>query len=688
MAEVYHHRALYPSGGPVYNRDRTVTPAPPPPSPLPPSLVVHIPFSANSDALDGDNAFLAAPTRISLGSSGTYWNTVGVNVNARTPDNTKIGGFRPALDLRGVLLDQGASDMVYDTSPRVPPWTAHGCSVSTLSSYIAGALGRRLTEDGSNGEHYVNFPVVFLVANTRYTISVIAKVPGSNPRSQLRVLLEDPLNTYFDGEPEITFNLADATWFNPGGNNTVFVNPSPTGDSLNDSIFDLGGGYFLMFFGVDVPASGAATNLRLQLVKQSAGPVYSTSYAGDGVSGIEIYHASVARQDNQDDVWPSAPRQVNAAVATAQDTQPDILSYDVGTQYGIGDFTHLHLFTPLLRLFDAEVTILDARSDDLQSGFRFYFKVATGEICCDVLIGLGVATTLNSGVVSQPGSGPTHVDMVAHYGLALVRQSGDVHFYVRDMNAETTVAQSATVDGVTPIGDVVFNPSGDCPQIVKEVQVYNAALSQATIDLLFSPSDLIAVSSVRAASAHKALWTFDRAVTVAGTGASLKLGGVGATSLVQTSPFSVTATYAGFLNNSIAWSITADPSGDLDGGPFQIVFPQSGSVDTSHGIVLVDHVDAADGDPNYATWYVEAGVAFVPDATLPDVLGMQVQDPDDGSFMEPIAIVSQTGNAVLQYPKAVTPFQRYRTVSNVGSPDFSPADLSLLFPQSGDMGEA
>jgi hypothetical protein len=238
-------------------------------------------FSAWLTALGGTYSRASSATYL----QGGVVKTAAANV-ARFP--TDLGGVPTGIRLTGpatniTLASQG------DLGPN---WLPVNASLALNAAAAADGTNTavRLTEDATNGGHFVELTTGAPVTATVYTLSVFAK---ANTRTQF---ILDALNVASAGQG---FDLAAGTMFATG---------APFAPPISASMTPLANGWYLCSMSFNAGSSGAG---NVGAVYMTVGGSYQ--YQGDGASGIYLWGAQLTQTAFPVDYIPTTTATVTQA---------------------------------------------------------------------------------------------------------------------------------------------------------------------------------------------------------------------------------------------------------------------------------------------------------------------------------------------------------------------------------------
>jgi hypothetical protein len=213
----------------------------------------------------------------------------------------------------GLLIEEQRTNLVLRSEEFETTWANSG-SVDQPNQAIApdGTItADLLTEDTSTGSHEISQSVT-LVASTTYALSVYAK---AYTRSQLRIA--GRISGSWSPLPQAIFDLSAGTVVSSSGTSSA-------------TIQDVGNGWYRC----TIVGTTSATNAGMNIGIANGG---SSSYTGDGFSGIFIWGAQLEAGSFPTSYIPTVASQVTRSGDAASMTGANFSSWyraDEGTLYG------------------------------------------------------------------------------------------------------------------------------------------------------------------------------------------------------------------------------------------------------------------------------------------------------------------------------------------------------------------
>src|SRR3989338_8556211 len=232
-------------------------------------------YTLNGTAYNGLTSFLsAAGGTFSRASVGTYFDSAGVLQTAAS--GVPRFDYDPITHAaKGILIEESRANLWQDSEAfNNPFWIASQVTVSpNVTISPAGTMtAEKITEASGGTFHYVGLTPNYS-ANTTRTVSVYAKAAE---RQWLRVYADDGSGN----SAYANFNLGTGTYDFVGGNNSY---------TSSAMILNVGNGWYRCILTYSI----ATATTRVQFIMRTTGGTGSSSYAGDGSSGLYLWGAQI-----------------------------------------------------------------------------------------------------------------------------------------------------------------------------------------------------------------------------------------------------------------------------------------------------------------------------------------------------------------------------------------------------------
>ncbi|OFW98325.1 MAG: hypothetical protein A3J37_07980, partial [Alphaproteobacteria bacterium RIFCSPHIGHO2_12_FULL_45_9] len=216
----------------------------------------------------------AAGGTFSRASVGTYFDSAGVLQTAAS--GVPRFDYDPITHAaKGILIEESRANLWQDSEAfNNPFWIASQVTVSpNVTISPAGTMtAEKITEASGGTFHYVGLTPNYS-ANTTRTVSVYAKAAE---RQWLRVYADDGSGN----SAYANFNLGTGTYDFVGGNNSY---------TSSAMILNVGNGWYRCILTYSI----ATATTRVQFIMRTTGGTGSSSYAGDGSSGLYLWGAQI-----------------------------------------------------------------------------------------------------------------------------------------------------------------------------------------------------------------------------------------------------------------------------------------------------------------------------------------------------------------------------------------------------------
>jgi hypothetical protein len=207
------------------------------------------------------------------------------------------------LAAKGLLIEEQRTNLiVYSEQFDNGIWIKAGATISAnaTTSPDGTTTADRLVEDTSNGGHYASYQTAAVISGTTYTVSAYVKANG---RTWARIALATGFAT-----TQNWFNLATGTL--------------GTINATSGTITSIGNGWYRISV---TQTANATTNAQIFLASESSGS--STSYTGDGTSGIFLYGAQLEVGAFATSYIPTVASQVTRSADVASMTGTNFSSW-------------------------------------------------------------------------------------------------------------------------------------------------------------------------------------------------------------------------------------------------------------------------------------------------------------------------------------------------------------------------
>lgn len=249
----------------------------------------------------------------------------------------------------GLLIEESRTNLLtYSEQFDNAVWTK-GLSSVTANTVVApdGTLnGDKLVEDTSNGQHHVRQSVTGLSSGSTLTLSVYVKAAE---RTTAQLYIND--NTTTGNRVQADFNLSTGT--------TSSATNVGTFTGATSSITPVGNGWYRCVL------TGVATGVT---AVQGQAIIGTTSYTGDGYSGIYIWGAQLEAGAFATSYIPTVASQVTRAADAASMTGTNFSSW-----YNQAEGTFFAQFVPASSSFGSNKTLFLSSDGTVNNyaGFRY-----------------------------------------------------------------------------------------------------------------------------------------------------------------------------------------------------------------------------------------------------------------------------------------------------------------------------
>ena len=327
-------------------------------------------------------------------SGGSYVGADGLikyaGVNEARFDHNPVTG-----ESLGLLIEESRTNLLFPSVPSNNGTFGASVSVNFAISPDGGLNASLLTEDTSNGEHYVDYAAA-LTSGTTYTYSVFYKAGPGNRNFSLRIA---GLNVAAE-IVNVTFNRI-----------------------TSGSIINYGNGWYRAYYSFTASATGATT-IRLQLHNPY-------NYTGDGNSGVYFWGAQLEQGFVPTSYIPTTTSSRTRAADVARITGTSFSSWynqSQGTAYTTWQFSG--------RTSSAQQTVCNfsnGGSDQLIAAFASMFNTLSSNT---------FVASVSQGRLDIPGT-PT---VLTSYRSATAYAASDRAFTINGVSPTTGAGSLVTPD--------------------------------------------------------------------------------------------------------------------------------------------------------------------------------------------------------------------------------------------------
>lgn len=264
----------------------------------------------------------------------------------------------------GLLIEEQRTNLCLQSEDLGTSWINVNSSeiLNTLISPAGTLTADKLVEDTAAGEHYINSASVTWAGNTQYTASVYLKA-GERTRAQLQY---GTGGNWVNGERTANFDLSAGT---------VVTSP---GSPATASITSVGNGWYRCALTATTVASPSASGLLVKTIQSGT----TTSYTGDGTSGIYIWGAQLEAGAKESSYIPTTTASATRSADVSNVTGSNFASWyrqDEGTLFAAYQGSEGAASRRILSLNDSTVNnIINSIASNGSGTASNYFEITTG----------------------------------------------------------------------------------------------------------------------------------------------------------------------------------------------------------------------------------------------------------------------------------------------------------------------